>query len=67
MNSKKFEEVRDPHASCYRKTLSILNIVTLLNFMQYNAVQQGSDYRPTAYTHQPNFFHCTIQLTEECG
>jgi len=29
---------------CYRKTLSILNIVTLLNCMQYNGVQQGSDY-----------------------
>jgi len=29
---------------CYRKIHSILNIVTLLNCMQYNAVQQGSNY-----------------------
>jgi len=45
----KFEKVRKSSRStcdhdCYRKTLSILNIATLLNFMQYNAVQQGSDY-----------------------
>ena len=28
--------------NCYRKTLSIVNIVTILNCMQYNALQQGS-------------------------
>ena len=48
----KFGKVRkSSRSTCnhdrYWKTLSILsilNIVTLLNFMQYNAVQQGSDY-----------------------
>jgi len=45
----KFEKVRKSLRStcnndCYRKTLSCLNSVTLLSFMQYNAVQQGSDY-----------------------
>ena len=28
--------------NCYRKILCILNIVTMLNSMQYNALQQGS-------------------------
>jgi len=47
----KFEKVRKSSRStcnndCYRKTLSCLNSLTLLSFMQYNAVQEGSDYTP---------------------
>jgi len=45
--SSRYNKVRKSSRStcnhdCYRKTLSSLNIVTLLNFMQYNTVQQGS-------------------------
>jgi len=45
--SSRYSKVRKSSRSacnhdCYRK--SILNIVTVLNFMQYNALQQGSDY-----------------------
>jgi len=43
----KFKKVRKSLRStfnhnCYRKTLNVLNIVTMLNFMQYNALHQGS-------------------------
>ena len=62
LNFKKFEKVQDVikfkrvrkssrstlNHNCYRKTLSILNIVTMLNCMQYNALH-ASRFLTTAH------------------